>query len=107
MYKQHPVFEAPEPQTKLWRYVDFTKYVWLLNAKAMFFSRADLLGDPFEGSYSRANLDLRPQMYANLISPEQLAGLTSFRQQLVRKTFVNCWYNVRLRVGRDVEVVPS
>ncbi len=40
--------------------MDFTKLVSLLDRKALFFARADLLGDPFEGSYTPANRQLRP-----------------------------------------------
>jgi hypothetical protein len=92
MYQQHPVFDPPPPQAKLWRYIDFTKYVWLLDAHALFFSRADLLGDPFEGSLSRLNVELRPQIYAGRILDDQLELLAEFRRKLLRTTFVNCWH---------------
>lgn len=63
MYKEHPVFEKPENENaKIWRYIDFTKFVSLLDKSALFFTRADRLGDPFEGSYSRANIKLRPEV---------------------------------------------
>jgi hypothetical protein len=38
------------PDTALWRYMDFAKFVSLLEERALFFSRADRLGDPFEGA---------------------------------------------------------
>jgi hypothetical protein len=34
----------------LWRYMDFAKFVALLEGNALHFARADLLGDPFEGA---------------------------------------------------------
>jgi hypothetical protein len=43
--------------------MDFTKYVSMLDSGSLFFARADLLGDPFEGSSSRANIALRPELY--------------------------------------------
>lgn len=47
--------------------MDFTKYVSMLVSSSLFFSRADLLGDPFEGSSSRANIVLRPEVYKDMI----------------------------------------
>src|SRR3954466_4331681 len=53
-----PVFVGPEdPDGFIWRYMDFTKFVDLLDSKRLFFSRGDLLGDPFECSYPRGNHD--------------------------------------------------
>jgi hypothetical protein len=53
-YEEHEVFDPPEDlDATIWRYVDFTKLVSLLDTKSLFFARADQLGDPFEGSYSR------------------------------------------------------
>jgi hypothetical protein len=42
-----------EPQASLWRFMDFTKYVSMLHRRALFFTRADELPDPFEGLYAR------------------------------------------------------
>lgn len=58
MYEEHPVFEKPHNEnTKIWRYMDFTKFVSLLEKRALFFTRVDKLGDPFEGSYPLANIE--------------------------------------------------
>ena len=65
---EHPVFKQPSSfDIKFWRYMDFTKYVSMLDSNSLYFSRADLLGDSFEGSSSRANLELRPQVYKEMI----------------------------------------
>jgi hypothetical protein len=64
MYNEHPIFEKPDNENaKIWRYLDFTKFVSMLEKKALFFVRADKLGDQFEGSFSKANLELRPKVY--------------------------------------------
>lgn len=39
-----------EPDTILWRYMDFAKFIALLEHKALYFARTDLLGDAFEGA---------------------------------------------------------
>ena len=43
-------YAKPKPNSFLWRYMDFTKYVSLLHSKALFFSNASLFNDPFEGA---------------------------------------------------------
>jgi hypothetical protein len=39
-----------EPETRLWRYMDFAKFVSLLETRSIHFARADVLGDSFEGA---------------------------------------------------------
>ncbi|MCY4580741.1 MAG: hypothetical protein OXD31_17070 [Chloroflexi bacterium] len=51
MYSQHPSLITPPPETVSWRYLDFTKFVLLLERNALFFAKASQLGDPFEGSF--------------------------------------------------------
>jgi hypothetical protein len=38
------------PEQKLWRYMDLAKFLSLLEDRALYFARADKLGDPFEGA---------------------------------------------------------
>ena len=62
MYAEHPVCVSPENvDAQIWRYMDFTKFVSLLDHKALFFGRALHLRlfDAFEGSYSKITLDHR------------------------------------------------
>jgi len=37
-------------ETRLWRYMDFAKFLSILETRAIYFPRADTLGDPFEGA---------------------------------------------------------
>src|SRR5262249_52425574 len=49
MYHEHPHFKLScSEDSKVWRYLDFTKYVSMLEEGALWFSRADRLGDPFD-----------------------------------------------------------
>jgi hypothetical protein len=51
MYQKHDIFVEPEDKNvKIWRYMDIIKFLSILERKSLFFSRMDLLGDPFEGS---------------------------------------------------------
>ncbi len=93
MYKEHHVFEKPKDKNaKIWRYVDFTKFVSLLDKSALFFARADKLGDPFEGSFPEVNVKLRPELYGGKIPPKILEDLSQLRRRLLRNTVVSCWH---------------
>jgi hypothetical protein len=51
MYETNPSFTTPsDGNVKIWRYIDIVKFLSLLEKRALYFSRVDLLGDPFEGS---------------------------------------------------------
>ena len=72
--------------------MDFTKFVSLLMKSSLFLARADKLGDPFEGSFSKANVELRPELYKNKIPMEELQRLIGYYKQLPRFTLINCWH---------------
>lgn len=92
VYSQHPVFEPPDDRSVgLWRYLDFAKYVAMLSTGALHFARADTLGDPFEGSMSRANLERRPDWYGD----GHVQITRAFSESLPRRskrTYINCWH---------------
>lgn len=92
MYKEHPDFNSPPSDAVLWRYMDFTKFVSLMEKQSLFFARADKLGDPFEGSFSRANETLRPILYKDKIPENVLQTFAEFTKELPRFTLVNCWH---------------
>ena len=84
MYKTHDSFETPPRSAGLWKYVDFTKLVSLLEKKALFFPSVANFSDPFEGAYPTRNLELVPEVYR----PQKQAHTKSLRDSL----FVNCWH---------------
>lgn len=100
----HPQFPQPsDPDIKIWRYMDFTKFASLFEDKSIFFSRADKLGDPFEGSYSKANADdtIRSQVYLDdakrLRMPIELVieagkSWSSHREWLRQWMMISCWH---------------
>lgn len=89
---KHDLFVAPaDRNSKLWRYMDFAKFVALLEDRELYFARADLLGDPFEGSLSAANQKLAPDFNPDL-KPEHLAVISNARQMLLRHTYISCWH---------------
>ena len=98
MYKEHPAFNPPDDDAVLWRYMDFTKFVSLLDKSTLFFARADKLDDPFEGSVSRTN------MLLDFISARETLEMTDeevqrFQQDMIKSrkmlrrfNLINCWH---------------
>jgi hypothetical protein len=71
-------FAPVERELNLFRFLDFTKYVSMLDQHAVFFTRADQLADPFEGAYPRGS-----------------RVLESDREQdgsLRRSVLLHCWH---------------
>ena len=89
MYQDHPLLSPPPDGAVLWRYMDFTKFVSLLETSALFFCRPDQLGDPFEGSISSATRPIHagePQVG----SPTKQGTLDL--RWFMRLARVNCWH---------------
>ncbi len=96
MYKVHPELEKPNNEnTSVWRYMEFTKFVSLLDRNELFFARADKLGDPFEGSVPKANLNRRLERFSQSQTENpEVMSLTfgDFRRIERESTAVNCWH---------------
>lgn len=57
MYKEFEGIESPDNEsTKIWRYMDFTKLVSLLDKKSLYFSNFKNFDDPFEGEFPYGNI---------------------------------------------------
>jgi len=95
-YEEHEVFQPPaDRNVTIWRYLSLGKFVSLLETRSLYFARADRLGDPFEGAYSRANQEHRAEMYPDL--PEETRRtiadtLTQTLRRFRKQVAVNCWH---------------
>ena len=92
MYKNDERFSAPPGDAVLWRYMSFTKFASLLARNALFFARADKLGDPFEGALSPVNVALRPVLYKDDFPEDKRNLIGDFMKDLRRFMLVNCWH---------------
>lgn len=103
MYTPHPVFLDPDSTTKIWRYFDVTKFVSLLERRALFFSRGDQFRDPFEGSWTKPDIKLREQKKVTDlrtvnpgITDEEVAKALKqdslFYKNIKRNSFINSWH---------------
>ena len=89
----YTLFMPPEnPEVPVWRYMDFTKFVSMLENGALFLPMVAKLDDPFEGSYARGNETLRPLVYRHLPSA---FGLTAGEMVLRLRGSVaaSCWHS--------------
>lgn len=55
-YAEHPVCETPKDEVVLWRYMDFVKFIALLDSTELRFTRLDHLNDPREGMLTDVEL---------------------------------------------------
>lgn len=87
MYLAHPSFRPPPLDAVLWRYMDFVKFISLLERKALFFAQASQLGDPFEGSISKHTQVEIQQKYRE-VETDLHKAIYKYRDQIL----VNCWH---------------
>lgn len=98
MYVKHPILATPADSTPVWRYQDLGKLISMIERKALFFSRVDLLGDPYEGAqtpgYSLAR-DLAAYSMAQKHGTSERDIIKRLKEEARRRrehVFVNCWY---------------
>jgi hypothetical protein len=88
----HHSCKLPEnPDAVVWRYHDLSKFMWLIEKRALYLERIDFLEDKFEGTYSRQQiLDqddwLRSKGAAEIVYTER-----QNRIQQRQSAFASCW----------------
>lgn len=99
MYKEHPSFIQPKNDAvKVWKYMDFTKLVSLIDSRCLYFTRADKFEDPFEGSLPKVNVaaraiappDLPERVRDSFIEMMNKRG--EINRHWPRYTAMNCWH---------------
>lgn len=87
MYKKDSKFELPEKNAKIWRYMDFAKFVWMLNHCCLYFCRVDILKieDPLEGSY-------QPNKFLKSIPVKEAKNFVDKMNSCGPPRTVNCWH---------------
>jgi hypothetical protein len=97
MLYQNATSELPDPDSKIWRYMDFTKLVFTIDNEALYFTSIDNLDDPFEGSLTRINIEDRRKIISllenNKLIKVRNTGKSSNHEDLIRNNiFVNSWH---------------
>lgn len=96
----HPSFPQPEDCSQvIWRYMDSSKFEWLLDNKRLFMPTADNLGDPLEGSTPPGQIDWWDREAENAETEEargviahNRAFFAHFAQLFRDKYYVSCWH---------------
>jgi len=82
------IFKTPnDSNIKIWRYLDFTKFISILEMKSLFFVFAENLNDPFEGSLSALNKKLQPTLFEKKFFQNNIN-----RSEMRTRVAVNCWH---------------
>jgi hypothetical protein len=95
MYSAKPSFDMPDEHTTIWRYMDFTKFVSLLDKKALYFTRSDKFDDKFEGAIPKPTVKAREFEVLGLethLAEEVLKVMSQGSRKVREWIFVNCWH---------------
>lgn len=103
-YVEHPLFTDPKDTDKIWRYINFEKFQSLLDTQSLFFCRADVFIDPFEGSLPKTEFEYRQATYRKLmeksgddpdsdIGQAMVDALSLFNRKLTSISVINCWHH--------------
>lgn len=95
----HRCFSQPDNRdAKLWRYFDGQKFMHLMRIRALWFSRADLLGDPCEGSRPRGDASIYAAAEQEIRSRGDVRHLPAIKaswkrldEHARRRMFISCW----------------
>lgn len=88
----HPCFPQPDnSDIKLWRYMDVTKFLWLITEKKLHFGRLDQFQDEYEGSSTKRTLEGIRRFMEERGQPAD-DNFGRIYQDSREKMYVNCWY---------------
>ena len=85
-----PFFEVPASRAALWRYMDFTKFLSMLEEASLFFSAARNFDDPYEGAFSLGNILKRGFVMSRSLNKQSLS-----LSEPEPKLAISCWYSAR------------
>lgn len=109
-------YKVPKDECVLWRYMDFIKFISLLESRSLYFCRADKLRniDPFEATLTRPQIINQVVNLSGATMKEShlypaLIELTSMlHEQEYSRTYINCWHmNERENIKMWEVFVPS
>jgi len=100
MYVEIGNHELPPAESKVWHYLDFAKFMFLVSEKKLHFTSARQLSDEFEGSLPKAEVDDRDERIRRICAnrneekhAEMLIGRNRDHSKRFQKYMhVNCWH---------------
>jgi hypothetical protein len=98
MYVNHPHLKNPKHEATLWRYMDFTKFLALLETEELHLSQIARFDDPFEGHPPRMVVEIQRAMPFGLSDKEYEKlgedineNINSFRNSR-NSIAASCWH---------------
>lgn len=89
---EHPCFpQPPDGSLGVWRYIDLSKFIWLLSNRKLYLPRLDQLSDPHEGSTPRLLAEMRDRYIAELTKGKNQTSMSEINEQSRRSLYVSCW----------------
>lgn len=95
MYKPHPECTPPQPQERLWRYMNLPKLLDLLETQELFFTQLSRLEDGYEGALSSYAVEgLRQQLQQLGDDDPDRATKVAEETYILNQhfTYVSCWH---------------
>lgn len=81
-----------KPDTRVWRYMSFAKFAWMLQKKQLWLANAKLLGDKWEIIFDSPQINSIINNRPSSMSAEDiLSRIKGIVSKLRNDTFVNCW----------------
>ena len=82
--------EIPDNNQKIWRYMDFSKYLDMLTTNTLYFTRADKLEDPYDCSWMLFLGESQKQLSSEYPQiKERTRQINTFERLFV---YLNCWH---------------
>jgi len=91
LLKDYLILKKPnDKNTAIWRYINFVKFMSLLQKRKLFFPKGVCLLDPFEGTTTKANISSRLSDYPHI--PQDIYEGTMKHMNVIKRCiYVNCW----------------
>lgn len=87
--KWYATIPQPSPSASIWRYMDFTKFMYLIEKSTIFFSRIDLLGDPFEATVPQTHAAKFQELISDNSKQEYFRNAMRIWRTYL---YVSCWH---------------
>jgi hypothetical protein len=88
MYEAHNDLTCPSDTTRLWRFMDIGKFLFLLQTSVLYFCRQDLLRDPYEGLWNDQGL----RAYSSHPNAIDVKGMQMLLNEQRRWMYVSSWH---------------
>ena len=97
MYETHPMFTPPNDENqKIWRYTNLTKFLSLLDKRALFFASPNSFEDPYESLLPKKDMlrALNRGAFSGIGNElQRMAAIQNEIRDAHKQNFANCWYS--------------